>query len=165
MGGLCWAEGFRWLRSRPYIIMSSATAFALSVLGFTSLGEGLRNIMDHYSINTSFLLSKKMIYVLGGVALATVYVVNTTGADPWIKQIANQYDGSQAYSYLEDLNSMNGRRAGTEDGFTAAEYIISNFEENELDPGYAKNQYQMEIDTKIVDLLDQPILNIYSKFW
>lgn len=160
--GAMLAEGFRWMRSRPYIIMPSATAFALSVLGFTSLGEGLRNIMDHYSINTSFLLSKKMIYVLGGVALATVYVVNTTGADPWIKQIANQYDGSQAYSYLEDLNSMNGRRAGTEDGFTAAEYIISNFEENELDPGYAKNQYQMEIDTKIVDLLDQPILNIYS---
>ncbi len=160
--GAMLAEGFRWLRSRPYIIMPSASAFAISVLGFTSLGEGLRNIMDHYSINTSFLLSKKMFYILGGVALVTIYVVNTTGPEPWIRQIAKDYDAGTAYTYLEDLSLMNGRRAGTENGNQAAAYIASHFEEFELDPGYAKNQYQMDIETKIVDLVSQPTFQLFS---
>ena len=160
--GAMLAEGFRWLRSRPYIIMPSASAFAIAVLGFTSLGEGLRNIMDHYSINTSFLLSKKMIYVFALLGLATVYVINTTGPDPWIEQIAKKYNVDNTYAYLEELVFFEGRRAGTQQGDAAADYIISVFEENNLNPGYAKNQYQMNIETQIVDLQSQPILNLFN---
>jgi len=80
--GAMLAEGYRWLRAKPFIVFPPAFAFFIAVVGFNSLGEGLRRLIETYHINTNFLLRKRM--VLGVVALtfATAFVINNTGPAP-----------------------------------------------------------------------------------
>ncbi len=104
--GAMLAEGFRWLRSKPFVVFPPAAAFFLAVVGFNSLGEGLRRLIEGSSINTSFLLKKRMVLVLAALVLATIFILNNTGAAPWFAKVAGAYRGGAAYEHVEALAEM-----------------------------------------------------------
>jgi len=62
--GTMLAEGYRWLRAKPFIVAFPAFAFFISVIGLNSFGEGLRRLIETYHVDTSFLLRKRMILVI-----------------------------------------------------------------------------------------------------
>jgi ABC-type dipeptide/oligopeptide/nickel transport system permease subunit len=64
--GAMLSEGFRYLRSKPFIVIGPAMAFFISIVGFNSLGEGLRALFEATSINTAFLLKKRFLLLVGG---------------------------------------------------------------------------------------------------
>ncbi len=156
--GAILAEGFRYLRSKPFVVFPPAIAFFLSVLGFNALGEGLRRLIERQSLNTAFLLRKRMLLVIAGLSLATVYIINNTGPAPWFARVAQAFRGESAYGHVSALSTMDGRGAGQEGGAEAAAYIAERFETYGLEPGWKRDSYIYPLATQIVRPVTQPYL-------
>jgi ABC-type dipeptide/oligopeptide/nickel transport system permease subunit len=156
--GAILAEGFRLLRWKPFVVVPPAAAFFVSVLGFNSLGEGLRRLIEKKSLNTAFLLRKRMVLAVVGLTLATVVIINNTGPAPWFARVAQAYQGSAAYEHVEVLASMEGRGAGSQAAQEAANYIAERFQAYGLEPGWKQDRYLYPLETQLVEPLAQPTL-------
>jgi peptide/nickel transport system permease protein len=106
--GAMLAEGFRFLRAKPFVVFPPAIAFFVSVVGFNTLGEGLRRQIEIASLNTAFLLRRRMILVISILTAATVYILNHTGPAPWFAKVAQAFNGEFRSRHWSD-----GRRAGS----------------------------------------------------
>jgi peptide/nickel transport system permease protein len=156
--GAMLAEGYRWLRSKPFIVYPPATAFFIAVVGFNALGEGLRRLTETYHISTIFLLRKRMLLVIAALTFATVFIINNTGPAPWFEKVARAFDGNSAYAYTEMLSAMEGRSSAQDGGREAAEYIATKFEAYGLQPGWRSSEYIYPLETQLVQPLEQPEL-------
>jgi ABC-type dipeptide/oligopeptide/nickel transport system permease subunit len=161
--GAILAEGFRLLRWKPFVVVPPAVAFFLSVLGFNALGEGLRRLIEKKSLNTAFLLRKRMVLAVVGLTLATVVIINNTGPAPWFARVAQAYQGSAAYEHVKVLASMGGRGAGSPDAEEAAAYIAERFQAYGLEPGWKQDQYVYPLETRLVEPLVQPALALVDE--
>jgi len=65
--GAMMADSRLWARSKPWMVFYPALAFFVAVVGFNSLGEGLRRLIDRAAVSTAFLLSKRMLLVVATV--------------------------------------------------------------------------------------------------
>lgn len=156
--GAMLAEGFRWLRSKPFVVFPPALAFFIAVVGFNALGEGLRRLIEKASINTAFLLRKRMVLVFAAVTLATVFIINNTGAAPWFAKVAGAFRGDLAYEHVQALAAMDGRGVEQAGGAQAAAYIAEKFEVYGLNPGGKLGSYFHPLETQLVRPLAQPSL-------
>jgi peptide/nickel transport system permease protein len=156
--GVMLADGFRWLRSRPFVVTPPAMAFFVSVAGFNALGEGLRRLVERNSLNTAFLLRKRMLLVIAGLVLATVFIINNTGPAPWFAKVAGAFDGDRAYEHVQALVEMEGRGAGQDGGAQAAAYIAEHFQSYGLEPGWKRASYVYPLRTRLVRPIAQPFL-------
>jgi peptide/nickel transport system permease protein len=160
--GAMLAEGYRWLRAKPFIVAFPALAFFISVTGLNLFGEGLRRLLTTYHVSTNFLLKKRMILIVILLSFATVFVINNTGPAPWFDKIASTFDGQSAYVYNEKLANMNGRGVGQIDLENTAIFIEEKFEEYGFLPGWKNSSYIYPLTTQIVRLEAQPVLEVLN---
>jgi ABC-type dipeptide/oligopeptide/nickel transport system permease subunit len=158
--GAMLAEGYKWLRSKPFVIAPPAAAMFISILGFNFLGEGLRRLIEKRSIDTAFLLSKRMLLAVATLILGTVFILNNTGATPWLIKASESFNGDAAYQHIEVLSEMEGRSVTQQGGMEAADYIEGKFIEYGLEPGWRKNSYRYLVPARQVSPLEQPELNL-----
>jgi peptide/nickel transport system permease protein len=167
--GAMLADGFRWLRSRPFVVWPPALAFFVSVVGFNALGEGLRRLIEKGGVSTAFLLrgrvpALRLLLAGGGLALATVFVIRNTGPAPWFARVAQSFDGERAYEHVEALAKMDGRGAGQgrpsdgTGGAAAAAYIADRFRAFGLEPGGEDNSYFYPLRVQLARPQTQPYL-------
>ncbi|MBN1584229.1 MAG: ABC transporter permease subunit [Anaerolineae bacterium] len=156
--GAMLADGYRWLRSRPFVIMPPAIAFFVSVVGFNALGEGLRRLIEKNGLNTAFLLRKRMLIVVAVLVFATVFIINNTGPAPWFVKVASAFSGNTAYEQVQALIEIEDRAAGREGGKQAAEYIAQKFQEYGLEPGWTHSSYIYPLNIQLVRPATQPVL-------
>jgi len=156
--GAMLAEGYRWLRAKPFIIFPPAMAFFIAVVGFNALGEGLRRLIEAYHVSTNFLLRKRMLLVIAGVTLATVFIINNTGPAPWFARVARAFDGASAYKFTQTLASFEGRGAGQPGAQQAADFIADKFQEYGLNPGWSHSSYIYPLETRLARPVTQPEL-------
>ncbi len=161
--GAMLADGYRWLRSRPFVIMPPAVAFFVSVLGFNALGEGLRRLVEKNSLNTAFLTRKWMLLVAGALVLATVFILNNTGPAPWFAKVASAFSGDLAYEHVGTLAGMEGRGAGQPGGLRAADYIADRFQAYGLEPSWRGASYVYPLPVRLVRPVAQPRLELVDQ--
>ncbi len=132
--GAMMAGSRAWARSRPWMVMFPAIAFFISVTGFNLLGEGLRRLIDRGVFNTALLLSWRVLIVVAIITSASIYVILTLGPAPSYRNLAQQVSEADLTRHVEYLGSpdMNGRDAGSEEAYQAAEYIKDEFESYDL---------------------------------
>ncbi len=160
--GAMLAEGYRWLRAKPFIIFPPALAFFMAVVGFNALGEGLRRLIEIYHVSTNFLLRKRMLLAIVGLTLATVFIVNNTGPAPWFSRVARAFDGSSAYEFTQTLASFGGRGAGQPGASQASDFIAEKFQEYGLSPGWSHSSYIYPLQTRLVHPVSQPELMVLN---
>ncbi len=158
--GAMLAEGYRWLRAKPFIVFPPAFAFFISVIGFNAFGEGLRRLIETYHVSTNFLLQKRMLVVIGILSFATIFIINNTGPAPWFEKVAKSFNGNSAYLFTETLVSNQGRGAGQEGIDQASAFIIQKFQEYDIYPGWSHSTYIFPLETQIVRPKSQPVLQI-----
>jgi ABC-type dipeptide/oligopeptide/nickel transport system permease subunit len=161
--GAMLAEGYRWLRSKPFVVVPPAAALFISIIGFNSLGEGFRQLIEKHSINTAFLLRKRMLVIIAGVVLASVLIINNTGATPWYTKVAESFNSAAAYEHISTLSNMEGRGLNQKGGMEAADYIETKFVEYGLQPGWDKKSYRYLVNARRVEPIDQPVLNLLDE--
>jgi peptide/nickel transport system permease protein len=156
--GAMLAEGFRWLRAKPFVVFPPALAFFVAVVGFNTLGEGLRRLIERSSISTAFLLKKRMLLVMAALTFATVFIINNTGAEPWFSKVAGSFNANFAYEHIQALSKMQGRGIAQAGGAQAAAYIAEQFEAYGLQPGWTHSSYTYPLETRLVQPVAQPYL-------
>ena len=156
--GAMLADGFRWLRSKPFVVMPPAFAFFIAVLGFNMLGEGLRRLIEKQTMSTAFLLKKRMLVVIALMTLAVVFIMNNTGAAPWFAKVAQSFSGEQVYVTVEELVAMDGRGNGQTGGEATAVAIADKFAEYGLEPAWKPSTYFYPLETRLVQPITQPEL-------
>ncbi len=161
--GAMLAEGYRWLRSKPFIVFPPAIAFFIAVLGFNSFGEGLRRLIEKRYVNTSFLLKKRMLLLAVMITFGTVFIINNTGPAPWFNKLAQSFDSQIAYNHTRELSVMNGRGIGQAGGTQAAAYIAETFQAYGLQPGWKHSSYTYTYTTRLVYPNSQPRLALVEK--
>lgn len=154
--GAMLAEGYRWLRAKPFIVFPPAMAFFVAVVGLNIFGEGLRRLVEKNSLDTNFLLRKRMVLVMVGLTAATIFILNNTGPAPWFNRVAQSFDGRSALQSVRELVGMKGRGVGQDGGHQAAEYIAGKFEEYGLQPGWRHGSYLYPLPARLVQPLAQP---------
>ncbi|HUS94549.1 MAG TPA: ABC transporter permease subunit [Patescibacteria group bacterium] len=158
--GAMLAAGYQWLRSKPHIVYPPALAFFIAIIGFNALGEGLRRFIETYHVNPNFLLSRRMLLVIGGLTFATIFIINNAGPAPWFAKVSQAFDTDSAYGHTESLAVMDGRGAGQEGGQQAAAYIAEKFRQYGLDPGWQQAEYLFTNETLLVRPTSQPELTL-----
>ncbi len=161
--GAMLADGYRWLTSKPFIVLPPALAFFIAIVGFNTFGEGLRRLLEQTHVNTSFLLKKRMIAVILAITLATAYIVGNTGPAPWFAKMAQAFGGDGAYVHTETLAEMNGRSPNSIPHEEAAEYIAEKFTEYGLQPGWKHLEYIYPMEMMMTRPLSQPQLAIIGE--
>jgi ABC-type dipeptide/oligopeptide/nickel transport system permease subunit len=161
--GAMLAEGYRWLRAKPFIVYPPAAAFFIAVVGFTALGEGLRRFIETHHVSTNFLLGKRMLLVVVAITVATVVIINNTGPAPWLARVAEAFDADSAFGHTQKLTELDGRGAGQEGGYESAAYIAEKFEQYGLDPGWRQSEYIYPKEETLVRPVAQPELAILDK--
>jgi len=128
--GAMMAGSRRWARAKPWMVLSPAVAFFLSVTGFNLLGEGLRRLIDQGIFNTARLLSWRAIVAAALITSASIYVIMTLGPAPSYKHLAQQVDEASLIDHVTALaaQEMNGREPGSPEAERAAKYIAGVFE-------------------------------------
>ena len=158
--GAMLAEGYLWLRAKPFIVYPPAIAFFVAVLGLNAFGEGLRRLIETVHVNTNFLLRKRMLLAIAGLTFATVFIINNTGPAPWFAKVARAFDVEAAYDYTQELAGMDGRGAGQNGAQQAATFITQAFEGSGLKPGWRQSAYIYPLTTELVRPLSQPEMSI-----
>jgi ABC-type dipeptide/oligopeptide/nickel transport system permease subunit len=161
--GAMMADSRLWARSKPWMVFYPAMAFFVAVVGFNALGEGLRRLIERAAVNTAFLLSKRMLAVVGVVTAATVYIVNNVGPAPSYARLASNFDVERAMEHVRILSELEGRRAGSENGDAAADYIAERFEEYGLQTAGSALTYFYSFDTRLVEPVEQPELALLTE--
>jgi peptide/nickel transport system permease protein len=158
--GAMLAEGYRWLRAKPFIVFPPALAFFIAVVGFNSFGEGLRRLIERHHINTNFLLRKRMVLGIAALTFATAFIINNTGPAPWFARVGEAFDGDAAYQHVEALTQMQGRGAGQEGAYAATDYITEKFIQYGLKPGWQSSEYRFPMEVVLADPKSQPELSL-----
>ncbi len=161
--GAILAGGFRFLRTKPFAVFPPAIGFFISVVGFNTLGEGLRRLIEQSGLNTAVLLHKRTLAAIGALSLATVFIINHSGPAPWFAKVAQSFSGEAAFQHVQALAEMDGRRIGQEGGAEAAAYIAEQFEANGLEPGWQHQSYIYPFQTHIVHPIEQPSLELIGE--
>ena len=156
--GAMMADSRVWARGRPWMVFYPGLAFFLAVLGFNALGEGLRRLMERGSFNTNFILSKKMLLVVGVVVAATWYIVGHVGPAPSYAQLARNFDGDAALAHAAAIVDFGDRRPGTTGNDETADYIAARFEEYGMQPGGGGRSYFQTFNTRLVEALSPPTM-------
>jgi peptide/nickel transport system permease protein len=160
--GAMLAEGFNFLRSKPFVVFPPAVAFFISVLGFNTFGEGLRRHIEMFGLNTAILLRKRMLLILLLITASTVYIIQRTGPAPWFSKVAQSFGGDRAYNEAIALSSMSGRGHGQPGGEQAVDYIANRFEQYGLQPGWKHNSYIYPLEAHLVRPNTQPEMILLS---
>jgi peptide/nickel transport system permease protein len=134
-GGLV-AKGTGSIRANPHLIIFPAMAFVVAILGLNFVGEGLRQLLQRSSINTSYLLSKRMAIFIALSIVGSRIIIQHKGPIPSYGRLASQFDIEQVVEHVEAM-AQTGRSA---DPTAAAEqiqdYVTDVFRQNEVVPGW-----------------------------
>jgi len=134
--GVMISNMWRRFRAYPWATFYPALAFTISIVGFNSLGEGLRRLTERLTLNLNRLFNK---YTLGAVlAVVLLVILIMEGTGPWgqYKGGAELFNAERAMTDIRYLVSseLKGRRTGTAEIELAAEYIAREFEKAGLQP-------------------------------
>lgn len=158
--GAMLASSRRYARSQTWMIFYPALAFFVAVLGFNMTGEGLRRLIEQVGVNTAFILSRRMLVVIGVVVVATVYIINNVGPAPSYARLAEGFDGTAAMQHVTTLTGeeLSARRVGSPGLEATAQYIASRFEMYGIQPAGDGRSYFQPMATHVVYPQEQPEL-------
>jgi ABC-type dipeptide/oligopeptide/nickel transport system permease subunit len=161
--GAMMAGSRAWARGQPWMIMSPAVAFFVSVTGFNLLGEGLRRLIERGIFNTALLLSWRALVVIALITTASMYVIVTLGPAPSYRQLAQQIGEADLVRHVEFLSAdrLNGRGVGSPGAREAAQYIADELESYGLTP--PPGGWLREMPLTLARLAESPELSLVDE--
>lgn len=148
--------------SAPWIALYSSIAFALAILGFNLLGEGLRRLLEQTEIAIARIFKLRYLATVVVLALLFFTVSDLLSPASYYANLARGFDAQQAMNYTRSVADprFGGRRAGTPNERAAAEWIAGQFKAMGLEPGGDKGSYFQQFPIDFVDIAEAPQLVI-----
>ncbi|UCG24030.1 MAG: ABC transporter permease subunit [Chloroflexota bacterium] len=135
--GVLVAQGRTSIRSNPHLIIGPALAFFVAILGLNLFGEGLRRLLDRTTVNTGFLLTRRMFFVVVAIVALSYALISLTGPKQSFARAASEFRGDLAFEHVKSLFQLaqtDGPAGG--EGSAQGAYIADKFREYGLHKGY-----------------------------
>lgn len=127
---------WRYFQARPWLTLSPAVAFFLSILGFNLFGYGLQRFIRRGRFYPSGVSVFRFLLAVVVVLVGVQYAFTHTGPETEYKPKSEAFDVTRAWSDIAYLTNEThgGRSTGTAGAMLAAQYIEGIFEEQGLTP-------------------------------
>lgn len=159
------AQGVRYIRSYPSMVLVPGIAFFISIAGVNSLGEGLRWLFTRWPFSTAILLKKRSIVFAGSLVLISAIILNQTSPLASFANTSKQITAENVQARAELLMQMQAE-SPNDAGRAVADYIASQMDEMEVSPGWRSglhSSYQYDYETVVTPLLSTPTLAMVSE--
>ncbi len=134
--GMLISQGVNSLRAFPHKLLAPALTVFVAVMGLNIFGEGLRTLLDKASVNTSFLLRRRMILVLAGLVALSAFVLDYTGPKSSYQRVAQTYSGANAAAQTTALQNLDALHLDAEGHNEPITYLAQQFTALEWDRGW-----------------------------
>jgi hypothetical protein len=150
------------VRSYPWTGFYPMMAFFVAILSFNLLGEGLRRLVEEGNPLLQRLFNRYTVLVTLVAVLGYNWLATNSGAMPFYRQQARQFDGQRAYQHVQVLadERLQGRALGSDGMKMAAIYTAMMFEQYGLQPGGESAGYFQGRQRSFGLLLAEPSLKI-----
>lgn len=150
------------VRSYPWTGFYPMMAFFVAILSFNLLGEGLRRMVEEGNPLLHRLFNRYTMLVTLVVVLGYNWLSSNSGALPFYRQQARQFDGQHAFEHAQVLadERLQGRALGSDGIRMAAIYAAMKFDEYGLQPGGESASYFQRRKRSFEVLLSNPGLAI-----
>ncbi len=130
-------------RAYPWMAIYPASAFAITILGFNLLGEGLGRLIHEIGAAFGRIFNRRTVLALIALFLFVNWVGGRSNAAALYADQSQGYDGMAAYEHTAALAGPDtqGRRFDMPDGEAAAEYIAQQFRAFGLQPAGQEGTY------------------------
>jgi len=127
---------WRYFQARPWLTLSPAVAFFVSILGFNLFGYGMQKFIRKGRFYPSGVSVFRFLLAVFVVLFGIQYTFAHTGPETEYKHKSEQFDVTRAWTDIAYLTneSNGGRTTGTPGALLAANYIEAQFEEQGLTP-------------------------------
>lgn len=142
-------------RSYPWLGIYPMLAFFIAIFSFNLFGEGLRRLIEKGSLIINRLFNRYTVTAGLFIILGFGWLSSNSGAMPFYKEQAREFDGERALYYASILTdpAMDGRALGSEGMNFAAWYIAREFESLGLQAAGQKGTYYQD-RTRAFERLD-----------
>jgi peptide/nickel transport system permease protein len=151
-----------WTRSYPWTGFFPSLAFFVAVLGFTLLGEGLRQLIDEVGMVMHRLINPYTVGVSALIVAAFFWARGNTGELVFFRQQAETFSGANAMAHLQALSdpALGGRALGSPELASTADYIQDQFDKLGLQKAGESLTF-LQSDTRTYQAVAQePVLSI-----
>jgi ABC-type dipeptide/oligopeptide/nickel transport system permease subunit len=157
------AKGFRWFRSHPHIVLVPGGAVFLSVLGFNALGEGLRGLFEKRGIQTSFIVSRRMLGVIALLFAVTFALFQSTQPVRWFQDLARTFEISNTEVHKEQIALLADIEYSADSAPAHAEYIAEQFRDYGAKGGVRWSNFYQNEQNLLYELNWTPQLRLFSE--
>ncbi len=154
------ANSWKSIRSAPWSALYPAAAFFIAIMGFTYLGEGLRQVSEKLTLSMRTLFNRYTLLVAVIIGAGVYWMFDANSYATHYSAYAKAFSEERA---MEDIawltdESLNGRLSGSEEANEIAESIAQEFRDYGLQPGGENETYYQEITAYYRNLVDTPTL-------
>ncbi|NOX62937.1 MAG: ABC transporter permease subunit [Chloroflexi bacterium] len=130
-------------RAYPWMAIYPAAAFAITILGFNLLGEGLSRLIHAVGAAFGHIFNRRTVLVLIALFFFVDWVGSRSSASALYAGQSQIFNGQAAYEHVVALAGpeTQGRRFDMPDGDAAADYIAEKFREYGLQPAGQEQTY------------------------
>jgi len=154
------AQGVRYIRSYPNMVLVPGFAFFISITAVNLLGEGLRWMFTRWPFSMGILLKKRSLLIGGVLVLVSVVILNLTGPRASFKNVSSQISAENVWSRVEIMQQMQNKN-GEDAGESIANYIASEMEDMGMVFGWRSGlhpSWHYDYETVVTPILADPEL-------
>ncbi|HSM72788.1 MAG TPA: ABC transporter permease subunit [Anaerolineales bacterium] len=158
------AQGVRYIRSYPAMVLVPGFAYFISIAGVNALGEGLRWMFTRWPFSMGNLLKKRTVVFAGALVLVSAVILNQTSPEASFAGVSRAITAEKIQGRVDLLMQMQAE-AGDDAGEAVAEYIADQMQDMDIALGWHSNlnsSYHYEYETVVKPLLATPKLATFS---
>ena len=152
------AQGVRYIRSYPNMVLVPGFAFFISIAGVNALGEGLRWMFTRWPFSTGIFLKKRSIVIAGMLVLVSAVILNQTGPRASFRNVSKSIRIEDVWARVEIMQEMQTDN-GEEAGDLIAKYIASEMENMDMVFGWRSGlhpNWHYDYETVVTPILFEP---------
>jgi peptide/nickel transport system permease protein len=152
------AQGVRYIRSHPNMVLAPGFAFFISITAVNALGEGLRWMFTRWPFSTGIFLKKRSLVALGVFVLVSAVILNQTSPRASFRNVSEQIDSENVWARVEIMQMMQADNS-EDSGGLISEYIASEMEDMGMVFGWRdglRPNWHYEYETVVTPLLAEP---------
>jgi len=154
------AQGVRYIRSHPNMVLVPGFAFFISIAGVNALGEGLRWLFTRWPFSIANLLKKRTVVVVAAFVLVSAVILNQTSPQASFAHVSREITAEKIQARVDLLMKMQAESPG-DAGTIVADYIADQMKDLGITDGWRSGlhaAYHYDYETVVTPLLSTPML-------
>jgi len=159
------AQGVRYIRPHPYMVLVPGFAFFISIAGVNALGEGLRWLFTRWPFSTGLLLKKSTLLILLTIVTLSAIILNQTSPTASFAMVSRNITIENVQERVDLLMRMQAENPENA-GKIVADYVAAEMNDQNIKFGWIDGlhpSYHYEYGAFVHSLLSKPKLGLVSQ--